>query len=151
MQGISVSRKHLEVILKQMFSRRKIVSAGDTHFSVGQIVDVVALDEENERIEKSGGVPAKADEIVTGITETALTRDSWLSSASFQNTTRKLTENAVRGAIDRLKGLKENVIVGRLIPAGTGFEGSKKYEMMQEFIEELDAAEEEASIAEGNV
>ncbi len=151
LQGISVSRKHLEVILRQMFSRRKIKDAGDTHFSVGQVVDVVALDEENERIEKDGGVPAKAEEIVTGITETALTRDSWLSSVSFQNTTRKLTENAVRGAVDKLKGLKENVIVGRLIPAGTGFAGSQKYESMQELIKELDEQEELARKMEGEV
>ncbi len=149
LQGISVSRKHLEVILKQMFSRRKITDAGDTHFSVGQVVDVIALEEENARIEANGDVPAKAEEIVTGITETALTRDGWLSAASFQNTTRKLTENATRGAIDRLKGLKENVIVGRLIPAGTGFAGSQKHEMMQEFIAELDAEEEAQRAAEG--
>ncbi len=151
LQGISVSQKHLEVILKQMFSRRKIVEPGDTRFAVGQIVDVVALEEENAMIEEQGGVPAKAEEIVTGITEAALTRESWLSAASFQNTTRKLTENAVKGAIDKLRGLKENVIVGRLIPAGTGFAGSKKYEMMQEFIKELDEQEELAKKIEGEV
>ncbi len=151
MQGISVSRKHLEVILKQMFSRRKITSAGDTRFSVGQIVDVLALEEENEKIKESGGVPAQYEEVVTGITETALTRESWLSSVSFQNTTRKLTENAIRGAVDRLKGLKENVIVGRLIPAGTGFEDSQKHAMMSELIKELDEQEARARAEEGQV
>ncbi len=151
LQGISVSRKHLEVILKQMFSRRKIVSSGDTRFTVGQIVDVAALEEENARTEASGGVPAKAEEVVTGITETALTRESWLSSVSFQNTTRKLTENAIRGAVDKLRGLKENVIVGRLIPAGTGFKGSEKYEKMQDCIKKLDELEVLQKAQEGEV
>ena len=151
LQGISVSQKHLEVILKQMFSRRKVISAGDTRLAVGQIVDVHLLEEENRLAKESGGVPAKAEEVITGITETALTRESWLSAVSFQNTTRKLTENAIKGAIDRLKGLKENVIVGRLIPAGTGFKGSQKYEAMQKLIEELDEEERLQEAAEGKV
>ena len=151
LQGISVSQKHLEVILKQMFSRRRVVSAGDTRLAVGQIVDVHLLEEENRLAKESGGVPAKAEEVITGITETALTRESWLSAVSFQNTTRKLTENAIKGAIDILKGLKENVIVGRLIPAGTGFKGSQKYEAMQKLIEELDEEERLQEAAEGKV
>ncbi len=130
LQGIAVSRKHLEIIVKQMFSRRKITEVGDSRFTVGQTVERSVLEEENARLEESGGIPAGADKVVLGITEVALTRDSWLSSASFQHTTRKLTEDAVRGAKDKLIGLKENVIVGRLIPAGTGFAGSKKSEMI---------------------
>ncbi len=149
LQGISVSRKHLEVILKQMFSRRKITDAGDTRFSVGQIVDLHIFEEENAKAQERGDVPARAEEIITGITETALTRNSWLSSASFQNTTRKLTENAIKGAKDPLVGLKENVIVGRLIPAGTGFEGSSKHEILQELIEEMDKQEELEKMEEG--
>ncbi len=151
MQGISVSRRHLEVILKQMFSRRKITSSGDTRLSVGKIVEQSVLEEENAIAEANGGVPAQAQEVITGITETALTRDSWLSAVSFQNTTRKLTENSIRGAVDHLRGLKENVMVGRLIPAGTAFEGSEKYEFMRELIKELDEQEALATAQEGDV
>tara|TARA_B100000745_G_scaffold300564_1_gene255351 strand:- start:33065 stop:36736 length:3672 start_codon:yes stop_codon:yes gene_type:complete len=141
LQGIAVSRKHLEVVIKQMFSRRKIKAPGDTKFSTGQVVEDVELDRENERIKASGGDTATAEQLVTGITETALTRDSFLSASSFQNTTRKLSEAAVRGAEDKLEGLKENVIVGRLIPAGTGFEGSEKHARIEALQEELSARE----------
>ncbi|MAJ97609.1 MAG: DNA-directed RNA polymerase subunit beta' [Parcubacteria group bacterium] len=137
LQGVAVSRKHLEVVIKQMFSRRKIKNAGDTKFSVGQVVEDVELERENERIKNAGGDIATADQLVTGITETALTRDSFLSAASFQNTTRKLSEAAVRGAEDKLEGLKENVIVGRLVPAGTGFAGSAKNTAMNDLQSEL--------------
>jgi len=130
LQGIAVSRKHLEIIVKQMFSRRKITDAGDTVFTIGQTVEFSVLEKENQLTEDRGAIPAHAEKIVLGITEVALTRDSWLSSASFQHTTRKLTEDAVRGAVDKLVGLKENVILGRLIPAGTGFKVSKKSEMI---------------------
>ncbi len=135
LQGIAVSRKHLEIIVKQMFSRRKVVDPGDTRFTTGQIVEVSVLNKENELTENKGGIPATGEKVVLGITEVALTRDSWLSSASFQHTTRKLTEDAVRGAVDKLVGLKENVILGRLIPAGTGFKGSKKSELIADLPE----------------
>ncbi len=137
LQGIAVSRKHLEIIIRQMFSRRKIKNPGDTKFSIGQVVERVQFENENEKIKAEGGTPATAEELVTGITETSLTRNSFLSASSFQNTTRKLSEAAVRGAEDNLSGLKENVIVGRLIPAGTGFKGSKKYQNIQELQNEL--------------
>ncbi len=135
LQGVSVSRKHLEIIVKQMFSRRKITDAGDTRFTVGQTVERAVLEEENRLTQDRGAIPAHAEKVVLGITEVALTRDSWLSSASFQHTTRKLTEDAVRGAVDKLVGLKENVILGRLIPAGTGFKGSKKSELIYDLPE----------------
>ncbi len=137
LQGISISRKHLEVVIKQMFSRRKIKSSGDTKFSVGQVIEDVQLEIENDRVKEAKGIVAVADQVVTGITETSLTRNSFLSSASFQNTTRKLSEAAVRGAQDNLVGLKENVIVGRIIPAGSGFEGSKKYDAIKNLQKEL--------------
>ncbi len=130
LQGIAVARKHLEIIVKQMFSRRKITDIGDTRFTIGQIVELSVLNKENKDVEARGGIPASAEKVVLGITEVALTRDSWLSAASFQHTTRKLTEDAVRGAVDRLVGLKENVILGRLIPAGTGFKNSKKSKLI---------------------
>jgi DNA-directed RNA polymerase subunit beta' len=121
LQSASISRKHTEIIIRQMFSRRKIKDAGETNFSVGDIVENTAFIEENNRVAKIGQKEAKAEIIVLGITEVSLRTKSWLSAASFQNTNRVLIENAVKGGIDSLRGLKENVIIGRLIPAGTGF------------------------------
>ncbi len=125
LQGASISRKHIEIIIRQMFSRKKIKDAGDTTFSPSEIVETIELIEENARVEDENGKPAVADTIVLGITEVSLTTKSWLSAASFQNTNRVLINNAIRGGVDNLRGLKENVIIGNLIPAGTGF-GVKK-------------------------
>ncbi|MBI2630619.1 DNA-directed RNA polymerase subunit beta' [Candidatus Nomurabacteria bacterium] len=122
LQSASISRKHTEIIIRQMFSRRKIKDAGETNFSVGDIVENTAFIEENVRIEELGGKKATAETVVLGITEVSLRTKSWLSAASFQNTNRVLIENAIKGGVDSLRGLKENVIIGRLIPAGTGFE-----------------------------
>ncbi len=120
LQGASVSRKHLEVIVKQMFSRVKVTETGDSEYSVGDVIEdweyVAAMKEAKD----AGKEPPKAKEIVLGIKESALSRRSFLSAASFQKTTRVLTEAAVRGKKDHLVGLKENVIIGRLIPSGTG-------------------------------
>ena len=121
LQGASISHKHVEVIIRQMFSRRKVKDAGDTNLSMGDIVEQGTLKKENERVEKAGGEKAKADPIVLGISDVALSTKSWLSAASFENTTRVLINTALRGGIDTLRGLKENVIIGNLIPAGTGF------------------------------
>lgn len=130
LQGETVSRKHIELIVKQMFSRRRIADAGDTNLTEGMVVDDIQLSEENAAAKAADGSPAKAEKIVMGITETSLSRKSFLSAASFQHTTRVLIANAVRGAEDDLSGLMENVIIGRLVPAGTGFEGSPKKEMV---------------------
>ncbi|MBP9839837.1 MAG: DNA-directed RNA polymerase subunit beta' [Candidatus Pacebacteria bacterium] len=121
LQSASISRKHTEIIIRQMFSRRRIKDAGETNFSSGDIVENTAFMEENMRVKKIGEKEAGAETIVLGITEVSLRTKSWLSAASFQNTNRVLIENAVKGGIDSLRGLKENVIIGRLIPAGTGF------------------------------
>jgi len=122
LQSASISRKHIEIIIRQMFSRKRIKDAGDTTFSPGEIVENIELIEENNRVEtEENGRPAVASTIVLGITEVSLTTKSWLSAASFQNTNRVLINNAVRGGVDNLRGLKENVIIGNLIPAGTGF------------------------------
>jgi len=121
LQSASISRKHTEIIIRQMFSRRKIKDAGETNFSVGDIVENTAFIEENQRVTKLGNKESKAETVVLGITEVSLRTKSWLSAASFQNTNRVLIENATKGGIDYLRGLKENVIIGRLIPAGTGF------------------------------
>ncbi len=126
LQSASISRKHTEIIIRQMFSRRKIKDSGETNFSAGDIVENTAFIEENARISKEGGVESKAEIVVLGITEVSLRTKSWLSAASFQNTNRVLIENAVKGGTDSLRGLKENVIIGRLIPAGTGFKKKTK-------------------------
>ncbi len=125
LQSASISRKHTEIIIRQMFSRRKIKDSGETNFSNGDIVENTAFIEENNRIAKINKKEAKAETIVLGITEVSLRTKSWLSAASFQNTNRVLIENAVKGGVDSLRGLKENVIIGRLIPAGTGFKNKE--------------------------
>ena len=136
LQGASIARKHIEIIIRQMFSRKKIKDAGDTGFSPSEIVETIELIDENNRMKEEGRTEAKAETIVLGISETALTTKSWLSAASFQNTNRVLITNAIRGGVDSLRGLKENVIIGRLIPAGTGFqvykEKSEKLEKNEE-------------------
>ena len=124
LQSASISRKHTEIIIRQMFSRRKIKDAGETNFSVGDIVENTAFIEENQRVVEINGKESKAETVVLGITEVSLRTKSWLSAASFQNTNRVLIENAIKGGVDNLRGLKENVIIGRLIPAGTGFKNS---------------------------
>jgi DNA-directed RNA polymerase subunit beta' len=130
LQGETVSRKHIELIVKQMFSRRRVTEAGDTNLTEGVVVDEVQLHDENLAAKRAGGTSAKVNKIVMGITDTSLSRKSFLSAASFQHTTRVLISNAVRGAEDDLKGLMENVIIGRLVPAGSGFDGSPKREMV---------------------
>jgi DNA-directed RNA polymerase subunit beta' len=128
LQSASISRKHTEIIVRQMFSRRKIKDTGDTNFSAGDIVESTSLIEENIKVTATGGREAKAEIVPLGITEVSLKTQSWLSAASFQNTNRVLIENAVKGGIDNLRGLKENVIIGRLIPVGTGFKKDKSIE-----------------------
>ena len=137
LQGVSTARKHLEVIVKQMFSRLKIISSGDTHFSEGAVVEDAEFERVNGKMKEAGKEEAKGKTLVLGISEVSLSRTSFLSTVSFQHVTRKVIDAAVTGAVDPLIGLKENVIVGRIIPAGTGFEGSKKKEMMSNLQEEL--------------
>lgn len=121
LQGATIARKHIEIIVRQMFMRRKIKDAGTTNLPVGRIVEYAQFAEENERVSKLGGEEAKGELVVLGISEVALTTRSWLSAASFENTTRVLIDASLRGARDTLRGLKENVIIGRIIPAGTGY------------------------------
>ncbi len=123
LQGAAISRKHVEVIIKQMFSRVKITAAGDTRFTQGEMVELSSFRKENQKVRAEGKIEASCRQLVLGITEVALSTDSWLSSASFQHTTRVLIAAAARGQKDALRGLKENVIIGRLIPAGTGIRG----------------------------
>jgi DNA-directed RNA polymerase subunit beta' len=137
LQSASISRKHVEIIIRQMLSRKRIKEQGTTLFSVGEIVENTELIEENRRVKEEGGEEAKAETILLGITDVSLTTKSWLSAASFQNTNRVLINNAVRGGVDKLRGLKENVIIGRLIPAGTGFRNKSEVKLddVQEEIE----------------
>ncbi|MBI3634509.1 MAG: DNA-directed RNA polymerase subunit beta', partial [Candidatus Yonathbacteria bacterium] len=121
LQGASISHKHIEVIIRQMFSRLKIRESMDSSFNAGEIVEQGEFIKENKRAEAAGGQKAKAEPVVLGISEVALTTKSWLSAASFENTTRILINTAICGKVDTLRGLKENVIIGNLIPAGTGF------------------------------
>ena len=116
-----VAKKHIEIIARLMFSRQRIIHPGDTKFSTGDIVEYIELVQENEHVESKEKLPAKGSMVVRGISEVALSTKSWLSSASFQHTTRILVSAAVGGEHDELRGLKENVIIGNLIPAGTGF------------------------------
>lgn len=127
MQGAPVSRKHLEVVVKQMFSRVKITDAGDTDYSVGDVVEDWEIVKSVKEMEDANKIVPQSKEIVLGIKESALSRRSFLSAASFEQTTKILINAALRGSVDRLRGLKENVILGRLIPSGTGFAGSKKH------------------------
>jgi DNA-directed RNA polymerase subunit beta' len=141
LQGVSTARKHLEVIVKQMFSRVSITHAGETGVSAGDITADFEFERLNKEAKDVGKELARGKPLLLGITEVSLTRASFLSAISFQNTPRKLAEAAVSGAVDRLVGLKENVIIGRLIPAGTGYKGSKKYEMIQKMEAEIASRE----------
>jgi len=120
LQGVKINDKHIEVIVRQMLQKVEVVTPGDTTLLKGEQVDRVEFDEANEKAEKEGGAPATASPVLLGITKASLQTRSFISAASFQETTRVLTEAAVSGKVDHLVGLKENVIVGRLIPAGTG-------------------------------
>jgi DNA-directed RNA polymerase subunit beta' len=120
LQGVNINDKHIEVIVRQMLKRVRIETVGDTNFLVGEHVDKHLFLEENQRVLAAGGAPATAKPLLLGITKASLSTDSFMSAASFQETTKILTEAAINGAWDELRGLKENVIMGRLIPAGTG-------------------------------
>ena len=121
LQGAPINKKHIEVIVRQMFSRYRIKEAGDSYFGEGEVVERADFLEENNRLEKEGKQPAKAIPLVMPISKVALSTSSFLSAASFQDTARVLIKASIRGSRDYLRGLKENVIIGRLIPAGTGF------------------------------
>jgi DNA-directed RNA polymerase subunit beta' len=130
-QGQIIHDKHIEVIVRQMFSKMRITDAGDTDFIIGDMVDKAKLLEINDTLEADGRTPAKAEQLLMGITKISLNTDSFLAAASFQETTRVLIEAAVTGKTDYLRGLKENVIIGKLIPAGTGFNPDVAQENLQ--------------------
>ncbi|PVG81239.1 DNA-directed RNA polymerase subunit beta' [Nocardioides gansuensis] len=121
-QGVSIHDKHIEIIVRQMLRRVTVIESGDTHLLPSDLVDRVRFEEENRRVVSEGGKPASGRPVLMGITKASLATESWLSAASFQETTRVLTDAAINGRSDSLRGLKENVIIGKLIPAGTGLE-----------------------------
>jgi DNA-directed RNA polymerase subunit beta' len=126
LQGVTINDKHIEIIVRQMLRKVRITEPGDTTFLWGEQVDKIAFEEENERVDKIGGKPAEAQPVLLGITKASLETESFLSAASFQDTTRVLTEAAGMGRVDYLRGFKENVIMGHIIPAGTGFDLHRK-------------------------
>jgi len=146
LQGVKINDKHIEVIVRQMLRRINIVDAGDTSFITGEQVERAELLNENDRMEADNKRPATYDNILLGITKASLSTDSFISAASFQETTRVLTEAAIMGKRDDLRGLKENVIVGRLIPAGTGM----AYHVARKEKEAFEAAEREAARQQAN-
>jgi len=121
LQGVKINDKHIEVIIRQMLRKTEVLESGDTPLLKGEQLDRARAMALNDRLEKDNKQPAKLQPVLLGITKASLATESFISAASFQETTRVLTEAAVRGLKDDLRGLKENVIVGRLIPAGTGF------------------------------
>jgi DNA-directed RNA polymerase subunit beta' len=126
LQGVTINDKHIEIIVRQMLRKVRITEPGDTEFLWGEQIDKLAFEDENERVDKMGGKPAEASPVLLGITKASLETDSFLSAASFQDTTRVLTEAATRSRVDYLHGFKENVIMGHIIPAGTGFDMHRK-------------------------
>jgi DNA-directed RNA polymerase subunit beta' len=142
-QSVAINDKHIEVIVRQMMRSVKIEEVGDTEFLIDEQVDRWKFGEENERVVAAGGTPAIGRPLLLGITKASLSTDSFISAASFQETTRVLTEAAISGKVDGLRGLKENVIVGRVIPAGTGMGYYHDFHMAEEFIEADNEPEEE--------
>jgi DNA-directed RNA polymerase subunit beta' len=126
LQGVRINDKHIEVIVRQMLRRVRIKDIGDTNFLIDEQVEKRTFEEENERAMAKGGRPAVGEPMLLGITKASLATESFLSASSFQETTKVLTEASLAGKVDGLKGLKENVIMGRLIPAGTGLTGYNK-------------------------
>jgi DNA-directed RNA polymerase subunit beta' len=129
LQGVTINDKHIEIIVRQMLRKVRVTEAGDTEFLWGEQIEKLDFEEENERIEKKGGKPAEAAPVLLGITKASLETDSFLSAASFQDTTRVLTEAATRSKVDSLRGFKENVIMGHIIPAGTGFDRHRRAQL----------------------
>jgi DNA-directed RNA polymerase subunit beta' len=148
LQGVTINDKHIEIIVRQMLRRVRIEEVGDTDFVVGELVDKFTFQDENEQAVAAGKRPATAQPVLLGITKASLSTDSFISAASFQETTRVLTEAAISGRVDELKGLKENVIVGRLIPAGTGLGIYTRVELLGQGREEPTAEVAEPPVPE---
>ena len=146
-QGVDISDKHIEVVVSRMISKIRISDGGDTNFLIGSVVGIREFTDVNKEVILTGKKPAVGKPILLGITKAALETDSFLSAASFQETTRVLTDASIKGKVDTLQGLKENVIIGKLIPAGTGAKQYRdvSYELKNQLMEEeaIDALEDE--------
>jgi DNA-directed RNA polymerase subunit beta' len=151
LQGVKINDKHIETIIRQMLRKCTILHGGDTDFLAGEQIEVARVNIANRDLEKQGKIPAKFEIQLMGITKASLATESFISAASFQETTRVLTDAAVNGKSDELRGLKENVIVGRLIPAGTGFayhqDRMARRKQSKEVVEEQTVSAEEATQA----
>ena len=139
MQGVQINDKHIGVIVRQMMRKVDIIDVGDTNFILGQQVDKYQFRTQNEKVVREGGQSAVAKPLLLGITRASLNIDSWISAASFQETTRVLTNAAIAGEVDPLRGLKENVVIGHVIPAGTGMKSYKDIKLFTRETEDLDA------------
>ncbi|MCI5714411.1 MAG: DNA-directed RNA polymerase subunit beta' [Firmicutes bacterium] len=146
-QGVKLNTKHVEIIIRQMLRNVKIEEVGDTNLLAGDIVDIFKYEEENDRVLSEGGVPATAKRLVQGITKAALSCESFLSAASFQETSRVLTDASMKGKVDHLRGLKENLMIGKAIPAGTGFKAFKNVEPVDPNEVEEKSTEVDESVA----
>jgi DNA-directed RNA polymerase subunit beta' len=148
LQGVEINDKHIEIIVRQMLRKIKVTDPGDTPFLWGDQVERTTFEDTNRDIEEQGGKPSEGEPVLLGITKASLETDSFISAASFQDTTRVLTDAATLGKVDTLQGFKENVIMGHLIPAGTGFWNARKTEVIETVsAEELEAAK----LADGGV
>jgi DNA-directed RNA polymerase subunit beta' len=141
-QGVDINDKHIEVIARQMLKKVRVEDPGDSDLLPGALIDIIDLNEINEKLESEGKTTVKGKRILLGITKASLATDSFLSAASFQETTKVLTDAAIKGKADNLIGLKENVIIGKLIPAGTGMQ---KYQETHINTEKVESAPEENS------
>ena len=148
LQGVKINDKHIEVIVRQMLKRVRIKDVGDTNFIIDEPVEWWVFEEENRRVMEQGGRRAEAEPLFLGITKASLITDSFISAASFQDTTKVLTQASIEGRVDYLRGLKENVIMGRIIPAGTGYSKYRNYEMAS--LEKPEEAKEEEAL-EGQI
>jgi DNA-directed RNA polymerase subunit beta' len=144
LQGVDINDKHIEIIVRQMLKKIRVENSGDTDVLPGTLMDILEFEEENERLRAEGKEEAEGKQVMLGITKASLATNSFLSAASFQETTKVLTEAAIRGKVDPLIGLKENVILGKLIPAGTGIKLYRSVTLNSDFFpKDEDAVEEE--------
>ena len=151
LQGVEINDKHIEVIVRQMLKKIKVDEAGDSEFLPGTTVDVLDFNEANEELEEQGKELATGEQVMLGITKASLATDSFLSAASFQETTRVLTDAAIKGKVDNLIGLKENVLIGKLIPAGTGMKRYNNVSLNTDFASEEVSLDDELSFEEDGV
>ncbi|MBR6274849.1 MAG: DNA-directed RNA polymerase subunit beta', partial [Lachnospiraceae bacterium] len=151
LQGVEINDKHIEVIVRQMLKKIRIENSGDSEFLPGAMVDTLDFEDVNAELEKEGKEPATGEQIMLGITKASLATNSFLSAASFQETTRVLTEAAIKGKEDPLIGLKENVIIGKLIPAGTGMNVYREVKLDSDAKEVVRLAELKRQLAEAKI